>query len=257
MLDCRDCNNPIDVHHRDKAYSWLNLTHAHQATVYLLKPTLFAFCRRIVSCLNLISDGLVALRANLGCEATPVHCGLYFTLCQLLHIMLILKVRSTESYWLVPQRTDYYSLTTTYLAVIFVKWWPHEAISACSLSIVASDFFVDVSDATSVPRAMEAYITNFFSCMECRKNYVKELKKYPYKGHVFTHKDAVLWMWDLHNEVNRRWCAAFALKKTALNCIDVTKPWITFVISLKCRSILSWKKLHGAHDKAKLSSVLR
>lgn len=77
---------------------------------------------------------------------------------------------------------------------IFCVWIP---VHLCRLP--------HVSDALAVPRAMEAYITTFFSCKECRQNFVKELQKYPYQNLVFTNKEAVLWLWDVHNEVNRRW----------------------------------------------------
>nr|XP_039269923.1 sulfhydryl oxidase 1-like [Styela clava] len=79
----------------------------------------------------------------------------------------------------------------------------------CSLwtlfhSLTVASYNADEQDTESVPRAMEAYITNFFSCVECRKNFIKEIIDSPYEDGLTSNKDVVLWLWELHNKVNKR-----------------------------------------------------
>lgn len=79
----------------------------------------------------------------------------------------------------------------------------------CSLwtmfhALTVASYNADEQDVESVPQAMEAYITNFFSCLECRKNFMKEIINSPYEQGLTTNKEVVLWLWELHNKVNKR-----------------------------------------------------
>lgn len=67
---------------------------------------------------------------------------------------------------------------------------------------IPEDF--DVPDVEVVPRAMEAYITTFFGCRECSTNFAKEITSSPYKNTLKKHRDVVMWLWKLHNNVNNR-----------------------------------------------------
>lgn len=45
------------------------------------------------------------------------------------------------------------------------------------------------------------FVVNFFSCSECVQNFKKEIKKYPVPNNK---ADEVMWLWELHNDVNKR-----------------------------------------------------
>jgi len=51
-----------------------------------------------------------------------------------------------------------------------------------------------------------AFITNFFACSNCVENFKMEYKKIPppKKGSPNYNKQEVLWLWELHNDVNAR-----------------------------------------------------
>ena len=50
--------------------------------------------------------------------------------------------------------------------------------------------------------AMKGFILNFFGCAECAKNFRKEIKHL--KTSVVTNDDAILYLWEVHNSVNKR-----------------------------------------------------
>lgn len=52
--------------------------------------------------------------------------------------------------------------------------------------------------------AMSGYITNFFSCLECRKNFGKEIDKIRFDEEPDHQHASILWLWRLHNSVNMR-----------------------------------------------------
>mmetsp|Transcript_25568 Transcript_25568/g.65847 ORF Transcript_25568/g.65847 Transcript_25568/m.65847 type:complete len:559 (-) Transcript_25568:302-1978(-) len=51
--------------------------------------------------------------------------------------------------------------------------------------------------------AVRGYIANFFQCSDCSKHFTARISK-PDAGEVATRRDAVLWIWGVHNEVNAR-----------------------------------------------------
>ncbi|KAG8328765.1 flavin-linked sulfhydryl oxidase activity protein [Homalodisca vitripennis] len=53
-----------------------------------------------------------------------------------------------------------------------------------------------------VLNAMEAYIKNFFTCSECAGHFTEMAKTI--RGNVSTHTDSVIWLWQAHNNVNKR-----------------------------------------------------
>jgi len=57
---------------------------------------------------------------------------------------------------------------------------------------------------------MAGYITNFFGCRECRVNFKKEIKQMPYKDTPEPHS-AIVWLWKVHNSVNKRWVTMLLL----------------------------------------------
>ena len=50
---------------------------------------------------------------------------------------------------------------------------------------------------------MNGYVTHFFGCLECRKNFKNEIKSLPY-NYTDDEHDAILWLWKMHNKVNKR-----------------------------------------------------
>ncbi|XP_076822343.1 sulfhydryl oxidase 2-like isoform X2 [Clavelina lepadiformis] len=58
-------------------------------------------------------------------------------------------------------------------------------------------------DKQVLPDAMYSYITNFFGCRECRKNFEKEVRDMPFKE-TGSDYDVILWLWRMHNKVNKR-----------------------------------------------------
>ena len=57
-------------------------------------------------------------------------------------------------------------------------------------------------EAQRVLRAMKAFVTQFFGCRDCAKNFQKEC--HDMEGHVLTRMGSVLWLWSTHNSVNKR-----------------------------------------------------
>ena len=63
-------------------------------------------------------------------------------------------------------------------------------------------FSVADADAKEVLNAMKGYITNYFGCRECARNFQKEVQDLSTK--VFQPDDAILYLWRVHNSVNQR-----------------------------------------------------
>lgn len=58
-------------------------------------------------------------------------------------------------------------------------------------------------DSLQILQAMHRYIKNFFGCSEC-SNHFQEMAKRRHIWDVDTKDDAILWLWEAHNEVNNR-----------------------------------------------------
>lgn len=58
-------------------------------------------------------------------------------------------------------------------------------------------------DPVEVLRAIHGYVKNFFGCSHCSEHF-QEMAKRRNIWKVESKSDAVLWLWDAHNEVNRR-----------------------------------------------------
>lgn len=52
--------------------------------------------------------------------------------------------------------------------------------------------------------AIFGYIGNFFSCQECRENFMRDADDLTTQTASLRNRDAVLWLWRMHNGVNRR-----------------------------------------------------
>ena len=50
---------------------------------------------------------------------------------------------------------------------------------------------------------IQSFVRHFFACDECRTHFLQMADKEPFKQ-ARTHKEAVLWLWQAHNEVNER-----------------------------------------------------
>jgi len=61
-----------------------------------------------------------------------------------------------------------------------------------------------VEDKSLFYDAMRGYILNFFSCLECRKNFEREIEAIKFSDEKNKDEAAVLWLWRLHNSVNKR-----------------------------------------------------
>jgi len=57
---------------------------------------------------------------------------------------------------------------------------------------------------TQVLEAMLAYIKNFFGCLDCAEHFVNATQNGEQFKAINTYQDAVLYLWDLHNDVNLR-----------------------------------------------------
>lgn len=58
--------------------------------------------------------------------------------------------------------------------------------------------------------AVRGYIANFFQCSDCSKHFTARISK-PDAGEVATRRDAVLWIWGVHNEVGREGLSEFSV----------------------------------------------
>nr|XP_018670139.1 sulfhydryl oxidase 1-like isoform X1 [Ciona intestinalis] len=111
----------------------------------------------------------------------------------------------------------------------------------CSLwtlfhTLTVAGYNANLQDQSLVPDTMYQYITNFFSCQECRLNFKKEIAKFPFNnaGHKY---DAVLWLWKLHNCVNERLHKnsstedplfpkiQFPSMKQCIDCYTISNEW--------------------------------
>uniref|UniRef100_A0A336K3J4 Sulfhydryl oxidase n=1 Tax=Culicoides sonorensis TaxID=179676 RepID=A0A336K3J4_CULSO len=59
------------------------------------------------------------------------------------------------------------------------------------------------SDPLEVLQAMHGYIKNYFGCTECAQHF-QQMATRNHIWSVATKDDAVLWLWNAHNEVNKR-----------------------------------------------------
>ncbi|GAB1597256.1 sulfhydryl oxidase 2-like [Argonauta hians] len=57
------------------------------------------------------------------------------------------------------------------------------------------------SNPTEVLSAISDYITEFFGCEECSRNFRKMSRNI---SMIHSHKESVLWLWEAHNKVNTR-----------------------------------------------------
>nr|CAI5854741.1 unnamed protein product [Callosobruchus analis] len=67
----------------------------------------------------------------------------------------------------------------------------------------ALDPSVSFFDGGLIIQGMHAYIKHFFSCENCKNNFLAMAERRRYQS-VVTKKEAVLWLWEAHNEVNQR-----------------------------------------------------
>ncbi|OQV18891.1 Sulfhydryl oxidase 2 [Hypsibius exemplaris] len=57
---------------------------------------------------------------------------------------------------------------------------------------------------TGVLTAIFHYVKNFFSCQECSANFMRDATDLKAQTATLSNRDAVLWLWRMHNSVNRR-----------------------------------------------------
>ena len=76
-------------------------------------------------------------------------------------------------------------------------------------------------DKGLLPEAIQGYVLSFFGCRECRNHFKKELKKIPFQI-TDSDYDAILWLWKIHNEVNKRFVGVIMVRFFLIS-IKITK----------------------------------
>jgi len=84
-----------------------------------------------------------------------------------------------------------------------------------------------IQDQSSFYEAMKGYVTNFFSCIECRNNFKREIEQIRFDGETNKNSAAMLWLWRLHNSVNAR------LHNNSRS-EDMDHPKVQFPINQQC-----------------------
>ena len=92
------------------------------------------------------------------------------------------------------------------------------------------------ADKRLLPEVMYGYITNFFGCLECRENFKKEVLDLPYK---YTEKkeDAILWLWKMHNKVNKRYIVTTVITSYYMLMLAVLGELL-----IHLQGYMSWKE---------------
>jgi thiol oxidase len=62
---------------------------------------------------------------------------------------------------------------------------------------------IEEEDCSEVVSTIQNYVINFFGCTDCVKNFKDEIKEFPFED-LKTSEEQVLWLWELHNSVNKR-----------------------------------------------------
>ena len=70
----------------------------------------------------------------------------------------------------------------------------HTLLSACA---------VEKEDCSDLVENIINYVKNFYICPGCIDNFKDEIKKFPYK-HLKSSEKQVIWLWEVHNDVNKR-----------------------------------------------------
>merc|ERR1719427_367087 len=104
-----------------------------------------------------------------------------------------------------------------------------------------------VQDQSSFYEAMKGYITNFFSCLECRNNFKKEIEQIRFDGETNKESAPMLWLWRLHNSVNTR------LHNNSRS-EDADHPKLQFPISNQCSDCHKTTMTSKKFPKVKLES---
>lgn len=87
---------------------------------------------------------------------------------------------------------------------------------SCGLWLLFHALSVRVEDrlASSMLRTICNFVTDFFNCKECRDHFLEFCSSA--KAKVSSRREFVLWLWDVHNEVNER----VGLEETASDTAD-------------------------------------
>ncbi|XP_014681448.1 PREDICTED: sulfhydryl oxidase 1-like [Priapulus caudatus] len=81
------------------------------------------------------------------------------------------------------------------------------------------------TDPLEVLHAMRSFVRHFFGCQVCRQNFLNH-ESVTMETDVHDHEGAMLWMWRVHNSVNRRLSGAFSE--------DPLSPKVQFPVESAC-----------------------
>lgn len=104
-------------------------------------------------------------------------------------------------------------------------------------------------NVTNIMRTIRNYVINFFSCTSCAENFAKETADLD-ENIGDTNKDAILYLWNIHNMVNER------LSKEVGHVLDPRHPKIQFPGKKLCENCRSHQEL-SEFDKEKVFKFLK
>lgn len=202
------------------------------------RPEVIAFLKKIDKKLekisNISSDGFVKILEESCSENSYVPKRIIWTGCAGLYIIFFMLYILAYTI-----RINFHSL------FIIAGSEPKYRGKPCSLWMTFHTMTVgglNSSNVANMMRSIKDYIVNFFSCTSCAENFAKETANLDEEIGQ-TDKDAILYLWKIHNEVNKR------LSKEVDHVLDPRHPKIQFPGKALCENCRSDQQLTKFDDE--------